>query len=53
MTWLRNECHQPIRCNQCRSTHNVEHSRAADEYLCEECLPFAIESLRAQSEETT
>lgn len=45
MTWHKNECFQPLRCNQCRSTYNVAYSRAADEYLCEECLPFALKDV--------
>ncbi len=52
MTWRKNECHQPTRCNQCRSKYNVEYSRTADEYLCEECLPFAIEQIEKDASVT-
>ena len=48
MTWIKNDCFQPCRCNQCGSTFNVAYSSRADEWLCEECLPYALKQIEAE-----
>ncbi len=45
MTWHKNECFQLMICNQCRRP-GAEYSREADEVLCEECLPWALEQIK-------
>ena len=38
------EAFQPDRCNQCGRPGAI-HNRQVDEYLCEECLPYALEAV--------
>ena len=42
MSWIKNECFAPCRCIHC-SRPGAEYSKPCDEYLCEECLPYALE----------